>query len=77
MLKKLVKAGTKKKSGFITEEEVRLFAYYYNCDIYAGFLKMFGTIFTVSVPQWMSMWTQEAKEEAIPQYPLLIPAKTR
>ena len=77
MLKKLVKAGTKKKNNFTTEEEIRLFAYYYNCDIYAGFLKMFPTIFTVSVPQWIAKWTQETKEGSIPQYPLLIPAKTR
>lgn len=30
MLKKLVKVGTKKRTTFITEKELRLFAYYYN-----------------------------------------------
>lgn len=75
MLKKLVKAGTKKKTNFTTEKELRLFAYYYNCDIYVAFLKYFGTIFTVSTPRWMQKWAQEGKE--VPQYPLMIPAKTR
>ncbi len=75
MLKKLVKAGTKKKSNFNTEKELRLFAYYYNCDIYAVFLKHFGTIFTSATPAWVAKWAEEGKE--VPQYPLMIPVKIR
>lgn len=58
MLKKLVKAGTKKKTTFTTEKELRLFAYFYNSDIYAAFLKNFGSIFTVSSPKWVSKWCE-------------------
>ena len=75
MLKKLVKAGTKKRSNFQTEKELRLFAYFYNCDIYAAFLKAFGTIFTSTTPNWMVKLTSEGVK--FPQYPLMIPAKTR
>ena len=56
MLKKLVKAGTKKKSNFTTEKELRLFAYYYNCDSYASFLIHFGSIFTHVTPKWVARW---------------------
>ena len=56
MLKKLVKAGTKKKSSFTTEKELRLFAYYYNCDSYASFLIHFGSIFTHVTPTWVLRW---------------------
>ena len=56
MLKKLVKAGTKKRSNFTGEKELRLFAYYYNCDIYASFLMNFGTIFTTNMPRWMNSY---------------------
>ena len=72
MLKKLVKAGTKKKSNFHTEKELRLFAYYYNSDIYATFLSHYGTIFTTALPLWMT-----SLPEPLPEYPMMIPAKTR
>ena len=75
MLKKLVKAGTKKKTSFQTEKELRLFAYYYNCDIYQFFLANYGTIFTTATPLWMKKYLEEGKQ--LPQYPLMIPAKTR
>ena len=54
MLKKLVKVGTKKRNCFHGERELRLFAYFYNCDIYAVFLRQFGTVFTTARPRWMS-----------------------
>ena len=62
MLKKFVKAGTKKKTNFNTEKEMRLFAYYYNCDSYASFIINFGAIFTSSLPRWVNKWRKEGKE---------------
>lgn len=56
MLKKLVKVGTKKRTSFTTERELRLFAYFYNCDTYSSFLVQFGTIFTTAKPKWMGKW---------------------
>jgi hypothetical protein len=61
MLKKLVKAGTKKRSNFNTEKELRLFAYFYNCDIYSAFLVSFGTIFTQATPKWVQKWREIEK----------------
>lgn len=75
MLKKLVKAGTKKKSIFTTEKELRLFAYFYNCDSYASFLIHFGSIFTQAIPKWMLRWKREGKD--FPKYPEMIPAKVK
>ena len=57
LLKKLVKVGTKKKNNFTTEKELRLFAYYYNCDMYASFLINYGPIFTLEVSKWIREWT--------------------
>lgn len=75
MLKKLVKAGTKKRSNFITEKELRLFAYFYNCDIYSAFLVSFGTIFTQATPKWVLKWRELEKE--VVKYPDMIPAKIK
>lgn len=61
MLKKFVKAGTKKKNNFTTEKELRLFAYFYNCDSYGAFLINFGSIFTQATPKWMAHWKEEGK----------------
>ena len=75
MLKKLVKAGTKKRCNFTTEKELRLFAYYYNCDSYSSFLIHFGSIFTQAAPKWLIKWrTQNAD---IPKYPEMIPSKLK
>lgn len=55
-LKKMVKAGAKKKNNFTTEKELRLFAYFYNCDSYASFLVNFGSIFTQTTAKWVLKW---------------------
>jgi hypothetical protein len=74
MLKKLVKAGTKKRNNFHTEKELRLFAYFYNCDIYATFLSYFGTIFTTATPRWAESLPEDKQPK---RYPPMIPSKTR
>lgn len=56
LIKKMVKVGTKKKSSFNTEKEMRLFAYFYNCDAYSAFLVNFSTIFTQATPKWVQLW---------------------
>jgi hypothetical protein len=75
LLKKMVKAGTKKKNNFTTEKELRLYAYYYNCDSYSAFLLNFSTIFTHVTPKWLLAWREQGKPLA--KYPDMIPAKIK
>lgn len=56
MMKKLVKVGTKKKNNFNTEKQMRLFAYYYNCDSYSSFLINYAMIVTSNLPKWAVKW---------------------
>ncbi len=75
MLKKMVRAGTKKRCSFTSEKELRLFAYYYNCDTYAAFLINFGPIFTQATAKWVARWRSEGRE--CPKYPEMIPGKVK
>ena len=71
MLVKMVKAATKKKFQYETEKEVKLFAFFYNCDTFADFLLLFGSIITTKKPKWMLSCEQQGVQ--FKKYPDMLP----
>ena len=65
----------KKRCPFANESEARLWAYYYNCDIYNSFLIHFGSVFTQSTANWIGRWRHQKKD--IISLPQMVPLKTR
>ena len=52
-----------------------MWAYFYNCDLYAAFLLNYGTIFTASTPKWITKWEGEGAK--VEKYPEMVPSKLK